>query len=1377
MARIVTGKAAFGRQTAPAGGPRAGARGRRPGAADRLGGTRSGAVRPLACALALLTATLLALVSAPVSEASFQLVSTFGEGPQGYGEPYEWLKTPLNANGVAANEASGDVYVADNQTLMRFSAQGSFESKAGYDVVAHGPDNSANDHVERITVQAAGGTFKLVFATEATAPLPFDASDAEVKAALDALRAISGAGAFVSVTGGPGDETGSHPYEVTLEGNLGGDYFGEDKPYADGAELTGPSHQARSEVAKFGGGPEICEPAAGDACAEGLSTSPRQAETALSAGEVTEAPGSFEEAKAVAVDQATGDVYVADSERRHGVVGVFGPRGEHIASFGEQAEPGKSVDESPEEIHMVRPQDIAVDPSSGDVYLLDYSPGLPSECRVMIWRSKGIGPESYEYAGQSSDLFRGQCPASATQLVRDKAGDFFLASDSQIFEFDASNLSSPARKFNAAEAQLHVEAATAGPQSGEVTFYDYKHNDFRELGLGEGGKLVQAGEFPGPPGYAKVEVVGTAYDGSATWSAGRPAGVFYALATMELGVQMHPLIYAPEEQHPPSVDAESAGAVGTAAATLKATLDANGFATTYRFQYGSEGPCSTHECTEAPLGGAALGEAAEERPVAVTLSGLAPATKYYWRVVAKNAYGTVAGEDRSFETFPATAPGSPDNRAYEMVSPAEKFGGEVFPLNSGYGSCRGCEPGEVNKKQPMQSAPDGQSVVYEGYPFASSGDAVDENEYRSVRTAAGWRTEPLFSELEQRGSSGYNAFSADLRYGVFGHVDPPLASGAPEGYEDLYLRGPGGALTPLLTSAPPNRPPRGSGAGEFLIEQAGAAADFSKAFFAANDALTAAGAYAPAAVDPCAEGTRLRCSTTVSDAEYLDLYEWAGGALALVNVLPGNAATAPDAAFGSGFQLRGGDVGGGDSSPGPDFAGAVSADGTRAYWTDLEDGHLYVRLDGRSTVAVPDPASCARNAPIGERVCFLAASVDGGRVLLTDGHLYGIREGGESFQPVADLSQGQSGFKGVLGYDETFSTFYFVDSAALTPAAEANQRGEHAVAGADNLYMWHAGATAFVAGLSPKDNEEGLTGDWQPQPSDRLAQVSPDGRFLAFTSFAPLTGYDNRAEGGNCRSGLAGPCPEVYEYDSATHQLTCASCDPTGLPPTGGAQLSLIDPLGTKFPQPHNLLADGRLFFDSYDALSPYDQRPGILNVYEYEHDGQGSCGLPLGCVLLISSGRGAYDSIFMDASASGNDVFFTTRERLVTADEDDLVDLYDARVGGGFSEPTPPQCSGSGCQGAPNAPPFFATPATVTFAGAGNPQAPSSATKAPRPKKTAKCPRGARQRHGKCVKRRSACRKVKKRKGVRCVKAARKADAGRAAGQRAGSSAGRRGR
>ena len=66
----------------------------------------------------------------------------------------------------------------------------------------------------------------------------------------------------------------------------------------------------------------------------------------------------------------------------------------------------------------------------------------------------------------------------------------------------------------------------------------------------------------------------------------------------------------------------------------------------------------------------------------------------------------------------------------------------------------------------------------------------------------------------------------------------------------------------------------------------------------------------------------------------------------------------------------------------------------------------------------------------------------------------------------------------------------------------------------------------------------------------------------------------------------------------------------------------------------------------------------GKADVYMWE-DGE---------LSLISTGKAARPSKFVDASADGDDVFFTTRERLVGADVDDQVDVYDARVGGGFA-------------------------------------------------------------------------------------------------------------
>ena len=112
--------------------------------------------------------------------------------------------------------------------------------------------------------------------------------------------------------------------------------------------------------------------------------------------------------------------------------------------------------------------------------------------------------------------------------------------------------------------------------------------------------------------------------------------------------------------------------------------------------------------------------------------------------------------------------------------------------------------------------------------------------------------------------------------------------------------------------------------------------------------------------------------------------------------------------------------------------------------------------------------------------------------------------------------------------------------------------------------------------------------------------------------------------------------------------------------------------------RPRFLTPDGRLFFTSTGGLVPEDTN-GVADVYEY--DG------PTGTLRLVSSGMGKDPSEFADASQSGDDVFFVTRQRLVSGDHDDYVDLYDARVG-----PAPPEqpaddprpCEGDGCQAPP---------------------------------------------------------------------------------------------
>jgi hypothetical protein len=118
-----------------------------------------------------------------------------------------------------------------------------------------GPTNlpPVTSEVQEVAVDAEGGTFTLSFESETTAPLNFDASPAEVAAALNGLSSIGGAGGSVEVSGGPGGPGGTDPYFVRFAGSLGGDDVAE--MTADSSQLTGGAASATVSTKTDGGAP------------------------------------------------------------------------------------------------------------------------------------------------------------------------------------------------------------------------------------------------------------------------------------------------------------------------------------------------------------------------------------------------------------------------------------------------------------------------------------------------------------------------------------------------------------------------------------------------------------------------------------------------------------------------------------------------------------------------------------------------------------------------------------------------------------------------------------------------------------------------------------------------------------------------------------------------------------------------------------------------------------------------------------------------------------------------------------------------------------------------------------------------------------------
>lgn len=114
---------------------------------------------------------------------------------------------------------------------------------------------------------------------------------------------------------------------------------------------------------------------------------------------------------------------------------------------------------------------------------------------------------------------------------------------------------------------------------------------------------------------------------------------------------------------PPTVTTESARGIAAHTATLGATVNPNGLDTHYYFEYGT---VSTSYGNDAPAPpGNDAGSGTTPVKVNVGLSGLAPYTTYYYRVVASNSTGTNYGAQGEFTT---TATGTFSAGAYHTCA-------------------------------------------------------------------------------------------------------------------------------------------------------------------------------------------------------------------------------------------------------------------------------------------------------------------------------------------------------------------------------------------------------------------------------------------------------------------------------------------------------------------------------------------------------------------------------------------------------------------------------------------------------------------------------------------------------------------------------------
>ena len=971
-------------------------------------------------------------------------------------------------------------------------------------------------------------------------------------------------------------------------------------------------------------------------------------------------------------DPSNGDVYVEDTG--HGVIDKFTPSGTFVAQVSSGLE------------HF---NGIAVD-GKGELwaYQEDAVSGFPGarenafgEHETVELKENGTGEESF-HTGSSEPGF-----------AVDSEDAFYTHLNRTVGE-------NVVRKYSAAGKALTREVDPEVPTGVAVELAS------GDVYVGTGGSLARFSSsgaavesLPVPGGGGGGVGVGSTNS--------EPEGS--TLYVAEAGSDVVD-VFVPQSPAAPSVESESVSAITPTDGNLSAQLNPRGAPSEYHFEYGrcaSPDACAqTGYEASVPVPDTAVGSDYQIHGVTVHVEGLAPGSTYHFRVVVHNAEGSTDGPGQVFSTPSAGEQVSlPDNREWELVSPAERHGA-VF-----------------RSDVLTESSLDGTALTYtsEG-PTEANPHAVPKlSQILSRRGASGWSTQVI--DVPQEGAGGsdegsgeaYEFVNEELSAAVIQPKGTFPAPGSPNSLSpeaseqtaflhDLNT----GLSTPLVTGCPAEGQPCRQPVAEHADVPAGTVFGESLEFggsepcpYVANCGPLFVGS------DPESSAVVLRSRAPLLKSNPPNppiptraLYEWRAGApvherLSLISVLPANAKGEEIPVAGSSFL-------GFESTV---LHGAVSKGGSRVFWGSSE-GNLYVRDVARSETLELDlpEAGCGECESGGGRFQF--ASADGSRVFFTDygkltsdsgvshenehdaADLYEcelvVPPGGHLECKLQDLTpKPASGepakVQGVVGASTDGSYLYYVadgvqgeDAGAAKGSCEFGSDGVPLrLAGAVcNLYVLHHDAGSWerprLVGVLSEEDEP----DWKPNGNlARMnARVSPDGQYVAFMSDRPLTGYDNR----DAVSGK--PDEEVFLYDAASGHTSCASCNPSGDRPTGtelgglGANLPVVGHAlhgfeswvwisgslpssptpgkegGEVAPyQPRYLSNEGRLFFQSTDGLVPLDSN-GVEDVYEYEPEDIKSPEGAEECSPSTSSGSEVYKPVRTSTVEAG-----TPRERAVS--------------------------------------------------------------------------------------------------------------------------------
>ena len=473
--------------------------------------------------------------------------------------------------------------------------------------------------------------------------------------------------------------------------------------------------------------------------------------------------------------------------------------------------------------------DVAVDPNNGNLYVSD-----TYEWAAVPWKGR---IQAFDNSGQFFGQARGPVfvgPIDPIAIAVDREGLIYAVDTSEnlaVDIFEESEFTPEGTQRGYADRRQIDENATAkhvaaDPTADKVWVLDRNTSDFEGF-YGQNHVCNETSEIGHRRALIAYDHLGHQLDCSVPQGLGAittGSGLVITtdgLAFISIRAENRIKVYRLPEETAPTAGGGAISQITQKTAQMHGEVGPGFEPTEWGFEYGTS-PCASSSCTKV-TGGTAYG--LKIRPVDLSVPGLEPGTKYYYRTFATNPLGTDLGPEHTFSTFPfvdlvkdscenalarkqTRSAGLLDCRAYELASAG---------FTGGYDVVSDLAPGQV----PFEGFPDATGkVLYAvkdgGIPGTGNPTNRGPDPYVAVRDAGNerWDTKYVgipsdvtantgpFSSAPSDAGSGLDAFA----FGGPDICDPCFNDGS----AGIPVRMPDGGLVqglPARTRIPTRSPP------------------------------------------------------------------------------------------------------------------------------------------------------------------------------------------------------------------------------------------------------------------------------------------------------------------------------------------------------------------------------------------------------------------------------------------------------------------------------------------------------------------------------------------------------------------------------------------